>query len=167
VLLGSTLRVAFAEGKDAAYYCVAELAGGIAYDEKQRKWQSTTFNVTQKFELRLKYLQTRPQKQIYGEFDLTDYAVTVTKPGDDPRQCSNYYTGSAEIFVDRKTITVWPGVRGDPQPDLIKCEYLGEQLIFSMKTKRFLSIYTYGYLDGKDRRSDTPSISAGTCTKID
>ena len=39
--------------------------------------------------------------------------------------------------------------------------------VFSLKTNRFLSIYSIGYMDGEDRNENTPSVSGGTCTKID
>ena len=39
--------------------------------------------------------------------------------------------------------------------------------VFSLKTNRFLSIYSIGYMDGEDSNENTPSVSGGTCTKID
>jgi hypothetical protein len=38
---------------------------------------------------------------------------------------------------------------------------------FSIKTYRFLKSYMIGYVGGKDNNDDTPSVQAGTCTKID
>ena len=38
---------------------------------------------------------------------------------------------------------------------------------FNLTNNRFLSIYDFGYIDGRDNNDETPSVSGGTCTKIE
>jgi hypothetical protein len=45
--------------KDASYFCVAEIAGGIAYNELAKKWVGAVFKATQKMVLRLKFVDTQ------------------------------------------------------------------------------------------------------------
>jgi hypothetical protein len=47
------------------------------------------------------------------------------------------------------------------------CETILRRYTFGLKYNRFLSTFEAGdYVLGRDREGDTPSISGGTCTKI-
>src|SRR5215467_6222229 len=76
-------------GKDASYFCIAEFAGGLAYDERMKKWKGTAIRIEQKFVLRLKHLRTQP-KSAFSE-TVYDYNVSVTGAGTNlARMCEKY-----------------------------------------------------------------------------
>ena len=141
-------------GKDASYFCVAEFAGGLIYDEGMKKWKSGALRIEEKFVLRLKHLRTRVQKSYTGEDEpVHDYDVTVTPAGSNaPFPCVSY--GQRHVAV-RLLSSVW-------------CDGLDLQVYkFNLITNRFLSSYLVGYVDGDHNKQNTPSVTGGTCTKID
>ena len=52
---------------------VGDVAGGVSYNEKTKKWEATAFRPHQKFVLKMKFLGVRKEEQ------LSDYKVTVTE----------------------------------------------------------------------------------------
>lgn len=140
-------------GEDASYFCVVEAVGGLAFDERTKKWVGSTFRPDKKFVLRLKRHRTRVQKATFGEDTVHDYNVTLTVAGSNsPSNCGNY---------PDKHVTV-------NELGWVVCKGLGlNEYRFNLKTNRFLSAYLLGYIDGADNNDDTPNISGGTCTKID
>lgn len=139
---------------DGSYYCVAEFAGGIAYNESLKKWDSATFRPSHKFVVRFKY--AGPHKEAEGIQSYTDdYFVTVTRSGSaEAKACRNYKN------LDKIEFTS-DGVRGD-------CEVFPHRYIFSLKYKRFQATFEAAdyVLRSDEKNSDTASISGGTCTKI-
>ena len=54
--------------------------------------------------------------------------------------------------------------------DEVEFDCLGanlQEFKFNLKTNRFLAIYAVGYVDGTNNNADNPTLSGGTCTKID
>ena len=154
--------VAFAQSKDVAYYCVGEAAGGLFYNEKTKKWEAITgFVPFQRFVLKMKFLGARVRKERAIEEQVSDYKVTVTESDqnialscrdDDPNKSSD---------DPNKTVTVSDQFR------TFSCATTSYDYQFNLGTRRFLSIYRYGYTNGNDNNDDNPSVEAGTCTKID
>ena len=73
-LLVSSLR---GEGIDNAYLCVAEAAGGLAFDATTNKWSGVGFRADEKLVLRLTLIETKSDS--YGTF--SEYKVTITHLG--------------------------------------------------------------------------------------
>jgi hypothetical protein len=146
----------FAEAQehDGSYYCVTEFSGGVAYDEKSKKWESARFLPTEKFVVHFKYIG--PHLLYGGQSYSDDYFVTVTPSGSDKMEtCKTYY----KEVSDKIEFTRDAG-RGD-------CQTLLHRYTFGLKYKRFLRTFEWGgYAIGMDEKTDTPSISGGTCTKI-
>jgi hypothetical protein len=141
-----------AQQHDGSYYCVAEFVGGVAYDEKLKKWESARFRPHEKFVVHFKYIGPH----MCGDQDCytDEYFVTITPSASDKTEACKNYKGSEKIEFTR-------GVgRGD-------CETPLKRYTFGLKYNRFLATFEFGgYVIGMDEKTDTPSISGGTCTKI-
>jgi hypothetical protein len=136
-------------GKDASYFCIAEFAGGLAYDERMKKWKGTAFRKEQKFVLGLKHLRTQA-KSAFTE-TVYDYNVTITEVGTNlARMCETY---------PNPQVTV-------PEFGWLVCDVGLREYRFNLTTKRFLSVYLVGYADGIDNENNAPSIVGGVCTEI-
>jgi hypothetical protein len=147
----------FAEAQehDGSYYCVAEFSGGLAYDEKLKEWKGTRFRATEKFVVYFKYVG--PHLPYGGGQSYTeDYFVTVTTSGSDKVEtCKTYYNEASDKIEFTRDVG-----RGD-------CQTFLHRYTFGLKYKRFLSTFEWGgYAIGMDEKTDTPTISGGTCTKI-
>ena len=142
--------------KDASYFCTVELAGGLAFNQNLKKWESAKFRPERKFVLKLKYLTTRTQKDFLGKDEtVTDFNVTLTAAG----------SNSSEPCL--KTGDEWSETVPISQYDFIACTAGLSEHYFNLKSNRFLTSYMLGYIDGKDNDDNTPVVSGGTCTKID
>jgi hypothetical protein len=129
---------AFAQSKDVAYYCVSEVAGGLWYNEKTKKWEGVSFRPESKFVLKMIFLHS-------------NYDVTVTEAGKEYNlRCSEHY-GKLGVGDQYKSFS---------------CTTAVHDYRFNFVTNRFLAIYAHGYVDGKDNDDNTPGIEGGTCTKI-
>jgi len=140
--------------KDASYFCVAEVVGGLAYDAGMKKWIATSFRAEKKFVLRLKFLTNRVEKSVFNQDETVyDYNVTITEAG------SNF--AGPCLGRGQKHVTVRPlGWLLCHGADL-------HEYRFDLDTNRFLAAYLHGYIDGKDNNNNTPAVLGGTCTKID
>jgi hypothetical protein len=144
---------ALGQSKDAAYYCVAEFAGGLAYDAGTKKWQGASFRTDNKFVMRMKYVGSRGQGSgLTGS--LTEYMVTITQAGDSyAAPCTDDGSYEAKSVLSSNT---W-----------VFCNSSLADYKFNLKANRFLSVYALGYVDGTDNNDNTPAMTGGTCTKID
>jgi len=137
-------------GKDASYFCIAEIAGGLSYDQGLKKWKGAEFSTNGRFVLRLKHLRTRVEQGILPDGIVHDYNVGITDAGRNvPRSC---------VARSEEPVTV-------PEVGWLVCTAGLREYRFNLRTNRFLSIFLIGYIDGDDNNS--PLIEGGTCTKID
>jgi hypothetical protein len=152
LFLASSSGTAFAQSNhDVAYFCVSEVAGGLWYNEKVKKWEGTSFRATAKFlvEMSFAYLWVKQNEQV------SDYKVTVTRSGEKTGlPCLSHITKENTVTVGDSYRTVF-------------CTTGFQDYVVNLQTNRFLAIYLAGYVNGKDNNADNPSIEAGTCTKID
>jgi hypothetical protein len=90
---------------------------------------------------------------------ITYYVVTLTDKGKSNRiPC--YDDGNANTEF-RYAIKLGSNYR-------VSCSSALTDYRFNLKTGRFLSGYLEGFVNGgEDAKSDTPALTAGTCTKID
>jgi len=150
-LVGATLALvqpAFSQSKDGAYYCVVEMSAGLAFDGASKKWSAAALRVDQKFVLRMKYGGSHIEE---GK-QVSDYDITITDAGTDfDRPCSS----------NQKMVTIHDDDGG------FRCGTITEDFVVNIKTLRFLRIYPLGYVSGQDNNDNTPSVSGGTCTRID
>jgi hypothetical protein len=131
------------------YYCVEEFGGGVSFNSSTGKWESTTFRPESKFVLRVDLL-TRRDDKLWGT--IGTYQVGLTKQGvSDVSACVAL---GGQSGVDSLAGNMW-------------CEADFAVYRFNLKSLRYLSSYEQGYVGGADNNDDTPSMMAGTCTKID
>lgn len=150
----ATPMTAPAQEHDGSYYCVEELSGGLVYNEGLKRWESTRFNPTDKFVVRFKYIGSHPASYD-PRLSNDEYYVTVTESGSD--HISSCQTNSSP----EKDTVEFTGSAG-----IGACDALFEHYTFNLRNNRFLKIYELGYVDGIDKSGNTPSVSGGTCTKI-
>src|SRR5262249_17335227 len=90
---GTYSSVALAQSWNGAYYCVDEVAGGLAYDATTKKWKGTGFNTDEKFVLRLQYKGRSETKE--------EYEVTITESGkSEAARCIRPHAGNRLVGVD-------------------------------------------------------------------
>jgi hypothetical protein len=141
------VQPAFAQEKDAAYFCIEETVVGIKFNEATEMWDAKTVRPEHKFVIRMKFVRT------YNSLQMSDYDIKITKAGtDDAAPCTNRYHIGAPVQV---------------ADDEFGCRTKFFDFIVNVKTMRFLRIYSEGYVDGKDIGADAPSISGGACTKVE
>jgi hypothetical protein len=154
-LLGASAQLQ-AEGPDTSvYFCIAEASGGVAYNANMKKWVGMTFNPDDKFVLRLRQLSRRSEKNVLGNNEVvTDYNISLIDSG------SNTARTCQKIGSVDSTITVY----GDRA---LYCADGTTDYVFNIAANRFLASDMRGYAFRRDISEDSPSISAGTCTKIE
>jgi hypothetical protein len=114
---------------------------------------SATFRPRGKFVLRLTFVKSRKEK-LTDQFEVNydDYEVTITEAGQNQaKSCKKGQTRTASL----------------DEYGFLSCEALLQEYQFNLKAMRFLQVYPVGYVNGIDEKGDTPSVSGGTCTKID
>jgi hypothetical protein len=141
--------------KDASYFCVAEAAGGLAFNPGLKKWAGTIFKADDKFVLRLKFVNVQQgedfwdKDETYSNFDAyltpsgTNSEVRCTQPGSANK--TSVSIGKYSSF---------------------RC-YAGLQdYHFNLENNRYMNLYPVGYVDGANTNENTPSVTGGVCTKI-
>jgi hypothetical protein len=148
-LIGIT-TIASAKSNEESYYCVGEASGGIFYDAKAKTWHGTVFKADQKFVLNVKQVDSKYE----GSNFIETLTLTITLAG------SNY---AAQCFDTTKSpkeaaiVVLFESVR---------CTANATEYIFNRSNNRYLAVYAIGYVSGRDDNENTPSMTGGTCTKI-
>jgi hypothetical protein len=152
VLLLCPLR-ANAQTFSGSYYCVAEFAGGISYDENKKAWRSARLQNENRLVLRLQYEGTVNQTDALSDTLWERYTVTLAAEGD-PHEasCTN------DFEFPSKTILV--GGYGH-----VSCTSDLTIYRFNLRNNRFLAAYLRGFVDNSNEH--TPSVAGGRCTKIE
>src|SRR5262249_36072764 len=111
---------------DAAYSCVSEFSGGLAWDEQKKNWTGGAFKPGRKFVLQVKFLG-RVKKDLFGvERQVDGYDVAVTSGTNEPRQCvePSEAADSNAVEVDDR--------------GFFSCVTVFNEYRFNLKTRRFL-----------------------------
>jgi hypothetical protein len=153
-LIGINSSMALAQSWNGSYYCVGEAAGGLGYDARIKKWRGIEFNPKSKFILRLQYIRMRENKPEGPPRTIDDYRVIIKQLGAYSWTCVRFYLEDESV-----------GIHSDGSTEEVDC--IGGTYIFNMKKGRFLLVNREGFIDSNDNNDKTPSIEAGTCTKID
>jgi hypothetical protein len=145
-----------AESKDRSYYCTKDAVGGIWYNDRTKKWEAADFKPDGNFVLKMEFFRTYTNKDAFSETDITEYSVSVTAAGSNfPALCSYDYFYA---HTDQHAVPL--------MNNRLRCNASLGDYVFDFGSNRFLGAYLEGYTDGKDNNENTPSVSAGTCTKI-
>jgi hypothetical protein len=108
-----------------------------------------------KFVLKMEWLKSRIENSKYfGEQHVDDYHVSITASGGTfPMPC-----GSG-AQPDGSVVSLFEG-------GSFRCQASLQDYVFNIAKNRFLVAYMVGFISGEDNNENTPSIGAGTCTKI-
>jgi len=144
------------EAKDTSYFCGVEFSAGLAFNKSTKQWRSAKLKPTKKFVLRLKFLSSGIRKDDLGNDEsVSDFNVTVTDAGsDNPLPC--YPSQPQKSSITTKLDDPW-----------FSCSAGLYDLNINLGKNRFLAAHLVGYVNGLDVTGDTPTVSGGTCTKID
>jgi hypothetical protein len=151
--------VAVAESNQtSAYYCTAEVAGGLKYDEVQQKWVGTSFHNDNQFVVRLNLLRTYVQKEEHlRDEPMKVYEVTITPRGENhERPCVS--SSGKEVSV-----VAWANIVG--------CDAYALDYKINLNLNRYLMTYSVGYAvavgEHGEYHAETPFVEGGICTKIE
>jgi hypothetical protein len=152
----SVRPVSAIEPRDASYFCVAEAAGGLSYDTPSKKWVGARFKTTEKFILRLKFIDVTPSINSWDQgTTYTNFKITMADAG------SSNNSACISTSDSKSTISINPY-------NFFSCNSMGlSQYNFNLTTNRYLKIYDVGYISGNDNNDDTPAITGGICTKFE
>jgi hypothetical protein len=144
------------EARDTSYFCGVEFSAGLAFSKSTKKWKSAKLRPTRKFVLRLKFLASGIRKDRLGNDESAgDFNVTVTDAGsDNPTPC--YPSQPEKYSITTKLDDPW-----------FSCSAGLYDFNINLGKNRFLAASLVGYVNGQDVTGDTPTVSGGTCTKIE
>lgn len=151
--VGATAQLA----GDTNYFCTVESSGGISYDSVTKQWRGTSFRPNGKFVLKLKFVRARTVRNNFLKTDepVKDFEIYITESGHNFGQPCLSFSNE-----DRKTLTIYE------EHLAVRCDASLSTYVFNFKTNRFIEAYLVGYVAGEENNSNTPSVSGGTCTKI-
>lgn len=136
------------------YFCTAEFAGGLVFNQKTKKWEAGTRKVADKFVLRGKFRPSGIEKTPSEKLKL-EYEVTITKSGTSFAQHCEGTGSNFNVLVSSSLDTEF------------SCESAFDNYIFNLTSNRFMRAYLIGFVEGADSAANEPHIAGGTCTKID
>src|SRR6266540_4114079 len=141
-LIGSP-ALAGPEQHDGSYYCVTEFSGGIAYDERLKKWEGAIFRPSGKFVVYFKYIGPHILEGSGGHSFTDDYFVTITNSGSSKMEsCKTYYKETTDKIEFTRDVG-----RGD-------CQAFPYRYTFGLKHNRFLRTFEWGgYAIGIDEKT--------------
>lgn len=135
------------------YLCLPTASGGVSYDATSKTWVGVRFRLRDQLIVILNPTKVGRQQGILDEQDAIGYEIDIVPVGSkDRRRCRK------DLSLPDDDIFIRFGVA--------KCDYLLNDFKINLSTGRFMMIYPIGFLDGQDNYENTPSITVGTCTKI-
>lgn len=140
------------------YLCVAEAIGGLRYSEEDKKWHGTAFNhEDDRIIVKATDLGNSTFSHMGKEVTSHGYGIEVRQPGTDRvTQCLSVLP----IVQDRRVIRL-------SDDGVAACRAAFQEVVVNLSDLRYLTVYAFGYVDGPDDTKNTPSITAGLCTRID
>lgn len=150
------------EGKDfsGSYFCTADAAGGVSYNDTSKKWEGTVFRVEDRYILKVEFF--REVKRDWAAFN-NAYFVTLSEHGNkatDILESTNYTN-------DNNLREINPLISYISAAGSFSCQIVLGTLEVNLSTGRFLKTYNWGYVDGADNNDNTPFIQIGKCSLID
>jgi hypothetical protein len=126
-----------AEGIIGNYLCLADAAGGMAYNKETKQWIGGAFDSSKIRSI----LKIRPGsgpdsfKVMFNDTDITGDVVCMNSP-------------TAEAYISK---------------ELVCSTYLGS-LRFNPATQKFIASYMFAHYN---ESTDTPYVAVGRCSKLD
>lgn len=151
----TTLRAQSEKDYNGTYLCISDAAGGVKFDKTSKKWVAAKFKTGERYILTTK--AGGFQKNYSSELVQT-YFVTWEPHG------ANYEPYMKACWTTSNQLRKVNPALNFALDGFIECKQMSIDLKINVETLRFLSSYTYGFVDGSD--VDTPVIEIGNCTKI-
>ena len=149
-VFGNAHPAASQEIKEAQYFCVVEMAGGLSYFKDRKKWGGTIFQPEGKFVLHVSRVETRKE----GALGVQTYTMNLTDAGQENKSPCYSISGTLNELVEVHTTRY------------MLCDRSLTQYRFNLITNRFTAFYYPGFINGQDNDDNTPVVKGGTCTKI-
>ena len=144
---------------EGSYFCVTDAVGGVSFDETLNTWVSTRFSPNSRYVVNIS--EHSETTDWLGELR-TVYTVNVSEHGvSESDALSNLCSTSNDTLRSYNTLTHFISETG-----AFSCNRFGGEWYMNLENERFMSTYTWGYVDGIDNNSNTPAIQIGTCSRI-
>ncbi|MEM5473189.1 hypothetical protein WNZ14_15780 [Hoeflea sp. AS60] len=144
-------------GKYAGVYlCLPEATGGVWYDDKSNKWLGVKFTLdNERILFKIKKGETIEKITFLGRKTTTlGYSVKLGSVGS----------------LEENGCYRWEEFRSALVPisneGFFRCTSNVLDYTLNLDTMRYLAVFAYGFVDGRDNNNSTPSITAGKCSKI-
>lgn len=138
LLAAIPLNPAFAQEQ---YICIGEKATGFKWDESRKSWEIVRFNARGDKFLVQRINPTKILGKTYN-FEVREFGRKDVR-----HRCERFETMTYEH-------------------PLINCGGIGFGMWINTETLRYQEVYGLGYIDGKDDTGNTPSLTIGTCTRV-
>lgn len=143
-----------------SYFCTAEAVGGVRFNEQINAWESYKFAANGRY-----IVSVKMHSEVVDDY--TDkirkaYLVSIAQHGND--------TTSAAVECATKINRlrlVNPFIHFISEEGEFSCNTIGGEWSMNISNGRFLSSYTWGYVDDANSNDNTPNIEIGSCSKID
>ena len=146
-----------------SYFCTADAAGGIRYNDSADKWEGAIFNEEDRYILKVKISGEVMKDDLVGV--VNTYSISFLKHG--AEETSNF-VGNCFTKIAKKISELSDnGSIHIRENGSFSCKMIGGDLEVNLSNGRFLRSYVWGYVDGEDNNNNTPYIEIGKCSRID
>jgi hypothetical protein len=133
------------------YFCQGDAMAGVSYSEAAKRWQGTVFAAGSKV-----IMKVMTTAQLVSETDESlsrvDYIVMVNDLG-----------SKVDWPCRVMDVTDRSGVYKDGS---FRCATPFNVYNLNFENLRYTDVYLPGYVDGQDNNRNTPSVTAGICSRI-
>ncbi len=139
-----------------SYLCLAEVSGGVAYDDTSKKWTGTPFRADGKYIVKVENIGTKQLKLEVHDEVVALYSIKVSKFGESVRDLDQC------IGLGKKRDEPFPFTK----EGRFRCATLGTDWTVNLAAGRYLKAYLWGFTGGEDNNDNTPFVEIGLCSKL-
>ena len=139
-----------------SYFCTADAAGGVRFNDATGTWESTQFKTDSRHILKLELWGKEFDE--YSQKMRNAYIVSFSEHG------ANSERGCLSKTHELKEINVFLSFISEN--GRLSCETLFGDLKVNLNNGRYLRSFTFGYVEDFDNSGKTPAIIIGKCTRI-
>jgi hypothetical protein len=144
--------LAHAEPQNVSYFCSADATAALKYDPSTGKWAGAQLRADARFTLKLVFNRSYTRKFTYAEEQVDEYLANVIPLSGNAVPCLT--------VTDTDAVNSVAIVKG-----AFRCSTMTQQYEFNIDKNRYFKTYNFGYINGSN--DDIPTITGGTCIKID
>lgn len=121
-----------------AYLCIPTAISGFKFNSLNRSWEHARFRIGETKKI-LKKTNGKWEWKYFGE----KYSLSECTSGGEPSN-QDGFNSAGFLF----------------------CDVFGGHMKINKNTLRYIETYEVGFIDGKDKDGNTPSIEIGTCSPL-